>query len=237
MTVDRMGRMNVERERAIVKERREQREEVNDNRVDLDDVVTPLRFGALGPGNTERSRLRYYDAAMAMMLPFTANATSAVEVGCVKPAFVRHLSWVGRKVCVAPYFAAYKGLDLDARDSSDDDDDVEYVEADFLTWRGQEYDDDGIFDVAMSLQVLEHVADPRAFMKKLLGTSRVVVVSVPYMWADCKTKCNHRHHMITADTLKTWSGNATPAVEIIVRERGNGAARLIAVYVNETVLP
>lgn len=228
MTVDRMGRMNVER--AVVKE------ENNDNRVDLDDVVTPLRFGALGPGNTERSRLRYYDAAMAMMLPFTANATSAVEVGCVKPAFVRHLSWVERKVCVAPYFAAYKGLDLDARDSSDDDDDVEYVEADFLTWRGQEYDD-GIFDVAMSLQVLEHVVDPGAFMKKLLGTARVVVVSVPYMWADCKTKCNHRHHMITADTLKTWSGNATPAVEIIVRERGNGAARLIAVYVNETVLP
>lgn len=234
MTMERMGRMDVER--AVVKKRREEKN--NDNRVDLDDVVTPLRFGALGPGNAERSRLRYYDAAMAMMLPFTANATSAVEVGCVKPAFVRHLSWVERKVCVAPYFAAYKGLDLDASD--DDDDDVEYVEADFLTWRGQEYDDDdddGIFDVAMSLQVLEHVVDPGAFMKKLLGTARVVVVSVPYMWADCKTKCNHRHHMITADTLKTWSGNATPAVEIIVRERRNGAARLIAVYVNETVLP
>lgn len=233
MTMERMGRMDVER--AVVKERQEQRE-VKDDRVFLDDAVTPLRFGALGPENTERSGLRYYDVAMAIMLPFTANATSAVEVGCVKPAFVRHLGWAERKVCVAPYFAAYKGLDLDARDSLDDDDDVEYVEADFLTWRGQEYDD-GIFDVAMTLQVLEHVVDPGAFMKKLLGTARVVVVSVPYMWANCKRKCNHRHHMITADTLKTWSGNATPAVEIIVRERGNGAARLIAVYVNETTTP
>lgn len=223
MTMDQMGRMDVER--AV--------EEKNNQVVDLDDEVTPLRFGSLGPGNTERSRLRYYDAAMAMMLPFTANATSAVEVGCVKPAFVRHLSWVERKVCVAPYFAAYKGLDSDAR-ALDDDGDVEYVEADFLTWRGEE-EDDGIFDVAMSLQVLEHVVDPGAFLKKLLGTARVVVVSVPYMWADCKTKCNHRHHMISADTLKTWSGNVTPAVEIIVRERGNGASRLIAVYVNETM--
>jgi len=225
MMTDRMGRMDVERAVEV----RRQREEKN-NQVDLDDVVTPLRFGALGPGNTERSRLRYYDAAMAIMLPFTANATSAVEIGCVKPAFVRHLSWVERKLCVAPYFAAYKGLDLDAR-ASDDDDDVEYVEADFLTWRGEE-EDDGMFDVAMSLQVLEHVVDPGAFMKKLLATARVLVVSVPYMWPDCKKKCNHRHHMISADTLKTWSGNATPAVETIVRERGNGAARLIAVYDN-----
>ena len=70
MTVDRMGRMNVER--AVVKE------ENNDNRVDLDDVVTPLRFGALGPGNTERSRLRYYDAAMAMMLPTSMPLPPAV---------------------------------------------------------------------------------------------------------------------------------------------------------------
>lgn len=227
MTMDQMGRMDVER---AVKERRRQREEKT-NQV-VDDEVTPLRFGSLGPGNTARSGLRYYDAAMAMMLPFTANATSAVEVGCVKPSFVRHLSWVERKVCVAPYFAAYKGLDSGAR-ASDDDDDVEYVEADFLTWRGED-DDDRIFDVAMSLQVLEHVVDPGAFMTKLLGIARVVVVSVPYMWSDCKTNCNHRHHMISADTLKTWSGNVTPAVEIIVRERGNGAARLIAVYVNET---
>ena len=81
MMTDRMGRVDVERAVEV----RRQREEKN-NQVDLDDVVKPLRFGALGPGNTERSRLRYYDAAMAIMLPFTANATSAVEIGCVRPA-------------------------------------------------------------------------------------------------------------------------------------------------------
>lgn len=53
-----------------------------------------------------------------------------------------------------------------------------YVE-DFLTWPAPEK-----MDVVVCCQVLEHLADGTVdrFGKKLLGTGRNVIVSVPYCW-------------------------------------------------------
>ena len=37
-------------------------------------------------------------------------------------------------------------------------------------------------------EVVEHIAKPREFMRKLLAIGHTVVLSVPYRWASCETE-------------------------------------------------
>jgi len=183
-----------------------------------------------GPRGTSRAGLRYYDVALGAAVAFAKCGTSALEVGCVNPAFIEHLKWIPHRTCVSPYFAGYKALNSTPSASSDDaevdaDDGTSYVRADFMNYDvGQRY------DVVVCMQVVEHVRDPRAFVRKLLKAGDVVIISVPYKWRDCGAKCSHVSHDISLRTMANWSGGLEPTQTSIVRERGDGAARLVVVY-------
>jgi len=188
----------------------------------------PFAFGALGPVGTAREGLRYYDAALASALSSAPRAESALEIGCVKPAFARHLSWVRDKTCVAPYYAGYKTTASD--DSVDATDDVRYVVGDFANASLA-----SSYDLCLCMQVLEHLDfdAARDFVRRMLELCRASVVSVPYRWPDCGSTCSHKQHAIDESTLARWSGGDAPATTRIVRERGGGTARAIVVYADD----
>jgi SAM-dependent methyltransferase len=194
-------------------------------RVKARERVNDVRFGALGPRGTSREGFRYYDAAYMAARMLAPDAASALEVGCVKPAFVDHLTWIPSRACVSPYFAGYKTTTR--RDVSDERDDstTRYVQEDWMT-----FDETKMFDVVVSMQVVEHVDDPGAFVKKLLRAGKVVIVSVPYKWPDCGVRCSHKSHDISFETMRRWSGRAKPTLSIVIRERDGGAARLVVAY-------
>ena len=184
-----------------------------------------VRFGALGPRGTSREGLRYYDGAYMAARMLASDAASALEVGCVKPAFVDHLTWIPSRACVSPYFAGYKTTTRRNVSDERDDSTTRYVQDDWMT-----FDETKLFDVVVSMQVVEHVDDPGAFVKKLLRAGKVVIVSVPYKWPDCGARCSHKSHDISFETMRRWSGRAKPTLSIVIRERDGGAARLVVAY-------
>ena len=158
------------------------------------------------------------------------SVSSVLEIGCASNAFVGRMTWMAKKTCVAPYHAGY--ANADGRNGSGtigaaSDDGVEYVGADFATWRVER-----AYDFCVCMQVLEHVDDPTKFFRKMLDPRvcrRAVLVSVPYKWGDCGEKCSHRWHGIDEDVVGAWSGVREPAQTTVIRER-EGTARLIVVY-------
>ena len=100
---------------------------------------------------------------------------------------------------------------------------VQSVTTDFLTWRP-----DRRYDLALCLQVLEHVGDARGFAQKLLEVADVVLISVPYRWPETKNP-HHVHDPVTVDKLRSWFGRP-PGYTFLVPEPISGVERLVAVF-------
>ncbi|KAL3784714.1 hypothetical protein HJC23_007723 [Cyclotella cryptica] len=74
--------------------------------------------GQLGPENTQRKHLRYYNSLFFTSLEFGMNAKSLIEVGCASDPFIQYLDWVDRRTCVAPYYVKYGGEAMKTRTHS-----------------------------------------------------------------------------------------------------------------------
>jgi hypothetical protein len=93
--------------------------------------------------------------------------------------------------------------------------------------RFEDWPVDGRYDVALCLQTLEHVDDPKAFASKLFACAPVVVLSVPYLWPEGGCP-GHLHDPIDEAKLASWVGRKPDHVSIA---RDQGCARLVAAYV------
>jgi hypothetical protein len=96
------------------------------------------------------------------------------------------------------------------------------VTADFYTWVP-----DRIYDVAICLQVLEHLDDPSTFVKKLFNTAKTVIVSVPYKWKPGTCK-EHIQDPVDEKKLLSWTDREPNETYIIV----DRLSRLICLYKN-----
>ena len=181
-------------------------------------VLPPLRrlpLGELGPPGS-RERLPYYDHLYLMSAYFGATARTMLEIGCSDPPFARHLGWIEKRVCVAPYFATY-----DVRGSTKNlgRADVRSVRADFLTWEPPA--GEVPYDLVVCSQVLEHLDEPSRFLQKMIAVGRVVIVSVPFQWDDSNeyalNTMHHKQHFITADKFRHWALPHVPVLELITR--------------------
>lgn len=166
------------------------------------------------------ARARLHNASNSVVydavLRYTPHASSLADIGSGAPPFLRLFDWFPNRVIVAPYFVADQG------DESNSSHILKAAAAAAARPRGISLPLDGIsiitaqflktpvdlsFDVVLCMGVLEHVENPREFMKKLLHTAKVaLIVSVPYLWPACGHKgCGHLTDEIDEDVVRGWA--------------------------------
>ncbi|MEW9805308.1 class I SAM-dependent methyltransferase [Mesorhizobium sp. ZMM04-5] len=100
---------------------------------------------------------------------------------------------------------------------------IEGLQGDFF-----DFDPNERFDVAICLQVLEHIPDAKAFAQRLLRLSPRVLVSVPYKWKpDVRT--GHVHDPVDEAKVEAWFGRK-PDFMLVSTEIQHPISRLIAYY-------
>lgn len=162
-----------------------------------------------------RKAMKYYGEAVALARQYAPNAESVLDVG-------------GRDCLYTLDIPARLRVTVDP-DLGPNHPDIQWIKADFMAWQP-----DRIYDVAMCLQVLEHVKDPSAFLKAILAVSRVAVVSVPFNWAPTH---DHTHHRLKTDVFEKWAGRKPDHIAK-VKEEGRKPGydkRTVAVFVQKPV--
>jgi len=152
--------------------------------------------------------MRYYTQVLEFARHYVPAGGSVIDVGGRDCDYIGWFDWFDRKVV----------LDLKQPPARPG---VETVAGDFLTYLPAT-----TFDLALCLQVLEHLAEPAGFCRKLLATGRVVIVSVPYRWPKGLCKY-HVQDPVDEAKLLAWTGQ--PATDkAIVRDANRD--RLVAVF-------
>lgn len=178
-------------------------------------------IGSMGPKGSGRDHFRYYDTLYFISKQFGLDAKSVLEVGCTSDPFIKHLDWVDERTCVAPY-SAY------GKKSSGQQ--VSMTKADFYEWKAPK-----VYDLVLCGQVAEHVEDPKTFVRKLVETAKVAIISVPYMWGPDE-KAHHVTDYISLETVEQWTHPKKPVLSTIVQE-DRSLRRLIVVYISPTTQP
>jgi hypothetical protein len=183
----------------------------------------------------ERRSFRFYKHLLCIIQRYAHAAKSALDVGSSLPPFLNALPWIQQKAIVGPRFAGNVGkggkeiLSLPRIEAKFG---VTAHQADFLAWqpeRGGATTPGPLYDLIICSEVVEHVEQPSAFVRKLLALGRVVVLSVPYMWEACdNTQCHHKTHKITRQRIEAWAGRSPQAFDIV--EEASGDRRIICVY-------
>jgi hypothetical protein len=161
-----------------------------------------------------RKDLLYYQCVATMVTGFAPRrARSIVDVGSNRTSLLEEFDFFRRRVSIdlrRPYRSSkVKGL-----------------KRDFLVWEPKRR-----FNVALCLQVLEHVPDPRAFALKLFAIAEDVIISVPYMWPE-KSSPGHIHDLLDERALESWT-DRKPTHSVVVQEPLMALAksrRLVAYY-------
>jgi len=157
-----------------------------------------------------RRELVYYQIARALVAGFGKNAKSIIDVGS---SGCPYLEWF-------PNFSVRTSLDLRRPFVAPG---IQSLTTNFLKWKPDRH-----YDVAMSLQVLEHVPDAHSFAQKLLSVADTVVVSVPYKWPEGRCKF-HVHDPVDEEKMNRWF-EREPHFEYVCTEPKGGVQRLIQVY-------
>jgi SAM-dependent methyltransferase len=154
-----------------------------------------------------RSHYRYYQEVVRLAQRHVPTGGRVIDVGAKEAELLRQLSWFESRVALdTRYVMPLRG--------------IETVIADFHEW-----EPDGLFDLVLCLQVIEHLPRPLPFARKLLRTGRTVIISVPYRWPAGEHE-SHLQDPVDHDKLRTWTG-AEPIETSIVED---GKQRLVSVY-------
>jgi hypothetical protein len=157
-----------------------------------------------------RQHMLYYQVVRIVAQGLAENAQSVIDIG----------SWSTPTLDWFPDTTYRTSLDLRPPYQGEG---IRSVQADFLTWQP-----DRRYDLALCLQVLEHVHDARGFAQKLLEVAKVVVISVPYRWPATKNP-HHVHDPVTLDKIVSWFGRP-PGYTFLVPEPSSGVERLVSVF-------
>jgi hypothetical protein len=144
---------------------------------------------------------------MAALAP---HAESLIDVGSSGCPYLDWYGWIPHRTSLdlrTPYLSA----------------DINSIKADFLLW-----EKDRNYDVGTCLQVLEHIDRADLFARKLLDTSGILIVSVPYKW-KAKTGNSHVHDPIDEAKMRDWF-QRDPNYSIVIQEVTTAARRLVNVY-------
>lgn len=161
----------------------------------------------------KRQTLIYYQYVSLIVRAVAGNATSAIDVGSSNTSIIESFDWIPEKYA------------LDKRNPYSSDK-VVGIKHDFFKFQPPKK-----YDLALCLQVLEHVPDAAVFAQKLFAIADAVLISVPFQWpkGGCKF---HIHDPVDSAKLRSWT-NRKPDYHIVVRELltySKNSRRLIAYY-------
>jgi Methyltransferase domain len=154
-----------------------------------------------------RREHRYYREVVRLAREHVPWGGRALDVGAHEVELLGELDWFEERLALdTRYVMPKRG--------------VRAMVTDFM-----EFEPDGPFDLVLCLQVLEHLAEPEPFARKLLRTGRTVIVSVPFRW-PAGAHPPHLQDPVDEAKLRDWTGGE-PLDSTLVED---GRERLIAVY-------
>jgi len=137
------------------------------------------------------------------------DTKSAIDVGARDTAIIEDFNWIEDR----------STLDYSNPYSSER---VKGICANFF-----EFDPPQHYDLALCLQVLEHIQDAATFAQKLFQIADRVMITVPYKWRAGANKW-HVQDPVDFSKLHSWTGRE-PLISAIIQERG-GTRRMLAYY-------
>jgi 2-polyprenyl-3-methyl-5-hydroxy-6-metoxy-1,4-benzoquinol methylase len=138
-----------------------------------------------------RYRHDLYRMTVALARAMFADANSAIDVGCYTSGLICELDWIGTRVAT----------DLQARLQANWQDvpGVRFVAGDAFAAQFPEEP----FDLVISNQTVEHLADPAGFIAKLVALGRGLIVSTTYEVPQGMIP-GHVQDPISYDTFASW---------------------------------
>lgn len=163
----------------------------------------------------ERRETVYLQHVYALSCFIGRNAESIIDVGSNGCPYLEWFPWIENKLSIDLHHP-YKAKDIKS------------IVGDFL-----KYYPDRVFDLALCLQVLEHVPDVENFARRLLLVARHLIISVPYKWPVGPNTANmgHIHDPVDESKIALWFGR-TPDFQMISTERDGRVRRLICYYMS-----
>ena len=163
----------------------------------------------------ERYDLMYYSYVRYFVRVVGAQARSLVDVGSHGADYITWFDWI----------PSLTSLDLNRPYVGEG---VVSIKSDFFKWTPPE-----AYDVALCLQVLEHLDRPDLFMKKIFSISRQAVISVPYEWPE-GSSVHHVQDPVTLEKLAGWAGREPNYYQIVTEPFSDRyspkSRRLVAYY-------
>ncbi len=159
-----------------------------------------------------RKDMLYYKVIADYVKVVGKNAETLIDIGSAQCRYLEWFDWIETK----------HSLDLRSPYQSEI---VKGIKADFFNW-----EPDLKYDLALCLQVLEHIDDPKPFCRKLLSICNHLIISVPYKWKAGSVP-SHVQDPVNRAKLNSWMG-CKPDTSQIVHEPflKSFDSRLIAYY-------
>ncbi|KAL1515562.1 hypothetical protein AB1Y20_002182 [Prymnesium parvum] len=183
----------------------------------------------------QRRYYLFYKHLLCVVWRYAARASSVLDVGSAVPPFINLLTWITNKTILGPRFAgnvAKGGAEMYSLERIQTKYGVGAIQADFLEWASPDTARPAAAmaaDMVLCSEVIEHVDQPQEFVRKLLKTAPVVILSVPYRWKACDhVKCHHKVNSITREMIRGWAGRQPDAYDLV--KESSGEQRIICVF-------
>jgi hypothetical protein len=156
-----------------------------------------------------RKHFRYVLYVQELVRILERDAKSAIDVGARDTPIIEDFDWIEDR----------STLDYSNSYSSER---VKGISVDFF-----KFDPPQHYDLALCLQVLEHIHDAVGFAQKLFQIADRVMITVPYKWRAGANKW-HVQDPVDFNKLHSWTGRE-PLISAIIQER-MGPRRILAYY-------
>jgi hypothetical protein len=155
-----------------------------------------------------RRHMLYYQAVYQFVAAIGYNAKSLVDIGSGGTDYITWFDWIESRA----------KLDYRISNASPG---IAKIETDFFEWNPEKK-----YDVALCLQVLEHIPDAKGFCDKLKTVCNRLLISVPYKWSG-KAE-GHVQDPVDEEKVRSWMGIPPNTSQVVTEPFGE--SRYIAYY-------